>query len=123
MNTIPSTGPNTPDRRMIGGDVIAAKNSGRIVSITISIWMDEGRIAPTATNRGFKKMTEPRCETCRFYSEPDEGVGHCRRYPPTFFHDPMTRNPNADAYNSAFPYTSELDWCGEHQPKETKDAE
>ena len=55
------------------------------------------------------------CETCRFWddSRPVDGVGECRRYPPTTHFD-------ADAVGvvtRTFALTAPDEWCGEHQPR------
>lgn len=58
-------------------------------------------------------MSEPTCETCKFWYRLDDEEGMCRRYPPfTVRTDP---NIGMDAFT--FPATSMSEWCGEHQPK------
>lgn len=62
-----------------------------------------------------RKMRDPSCATCRFWSyleEEGEGgwlIGWCRRYPPTRF---------AEGDDSCtYPVTQDPDWCGEYKPK------
>lgn len=69
-------------------------------------------------------MADARCETCRFF-DAQEHANYCRRYPPAFF-----INKFNDGYghqirepSSAYPYTSTLDWCGEHQPRPEAEKE
>lgn len=64
-------------------------------------------------------MTQPTCNTCRFWlrnNEPDGsyGKGHCRRYPPSFMLE--------GTLNDGWPDVHECSWCGEHQPKESDDS-
>ena len=46
-------------------------------------------------------MSQPTCETCRFFVPFDNSLGKCHRYP-----------PSQDAFN-----VKKSDWCGEHKPK------
>lgn len=60
-------------------------------------------------------MSEPKCETCRFWLREDECDGWCRRYPPLALTEDATLRGAADAWS--FPTVSTSDWCGEYQPK------
>lgn len=56
------------------------------------------------------------CGTCRWWDDlrPDaEMDGLCRRHAPRASPDRWNR--------SYWPETDATDWCGEHQPKETRD--
>ena len=64
-----------------------------------------------------------RCETCRFWTDVDEGVsdlGDCHRYPPK-----MAIELKGDACDvikpryGGWPLTFATDWCGEYQPTPT----
>lgn len=77
-------------------------------------------------------MSEPRCETCRFWDgEPAENVDSeatCRRFPPTlnttvvdlWAEDHCDGDVEAphNAFAWVFPTVNADDWCGEHQPKQ-----
>ena len=58
-------------------------------------------------------MTD-KCETCRFWQpnlshpRPVTGECHCRA--------PQVTN-DVDGETSLWPYTLNIDWCGEHKPK------
>lgn len=54
-------------------------------------------------------MSEPKCETCRFWYRYDAEEGICRRYPPSTYLVEM------EAFT--FPTVSTSEWCGEYQPK------
>jgi hypothetical protein len=51
-------------------------------------------------------MTQPTCETCRFYETNDWS---CHRNPPW-------ANKESETF-AAFPPTRPYEWCGEHKPK------
>ena len=53
------------------------------------------------------------CKTCRFWNHISEAYGWCQRFPPQF---------KSDLIGDDFPQTLTENWCGEHQPKEVKDA-
>ena len=54
------------------------------------------------------------CETCRWWKDdrPEPWGGMCRRNAPVCLSEVGT----------VWPGTKATDWCGEHQPKETRDA-
>lgn len=82
-------------------------------------------------------MTEPTCETCRFWKRDDDhrDQGACRRFPPVLNPmqvladmrkhgresstdgDPLPARELLDFGAFSFPIPSFDDWCGEHEPK------
>jgi hypothetical protein len=64
----------------------------------------------------------PTCETCRYWTGGGqdywrEEYGECRRFPPSAAEfNGQSRNRNT---GRQFPILRPLDWCGEHQLKET----
>ena len=59
----------------------------------------------------------PTCKECIFFTDPDQGIGFCRRFPPTVIDHKHDRYPYVDG---------EQDWCGEFESvssiEETEDA-
>ena len=55
-------------------------------------------------------MSEPRCETCRYWSTYPgmRELGACRRYPPA----------QVDGKSGVIPAQSSLSWCGEWVQRE-----
>ena len=71
----------------------------------------------------------PTCETCRFWDDTkliDRSERQCRRFPPMFApilaHAHMSHHDSAQdtSYVTRFPFTYHDEWCGEHQPRDTK---
>jgi hypothetical protein len=62
------------------------------------------------------------CETCRFWSAhaDNPGVGECRRHAPRAAVSAALADPDLDyhANDVWWPVTIDLEWCGEHQPRE-----
>lgn len=69
------------------------------------------------------------CKTCRWWASElapnaairfQDGAGECRRRAPrgpvTYYQ--AVKKTLVSSIVSAFPYTLDGDWCGEHQPKE-----
>ena len=58
-------------------------------------------------------MRELTCDNCRFFEglSATSDIGECRRHAP----HPVPRTDDLH-YDVAFPLTSFLHWCGEHQP-------
>lgn len=66
-------------------------------------------------------MSQPRCETCRFYlSQPtDEGEypnGFCRRFPPMFPNGAIPGSAEVNPFMGNFPQVMGDNWCGEYSP-------
>ena len=46
------------------------------------------------------------CQNCVFFTDPQDGIGECRRYPPTVIDHKHDRYPFVDG---------EKNWCGEYE--------
>jgi hypothetical protein len=53
-------------------------------------------------------MSQPRCQTCRFFVAGDEQLGECRVAPPTAH--------TFGGLRARFPEVNPSDWCGHFQP-------
>lgn len=68
-------------------------------------------------------MSEPRCETCRFWLASHGEYGDCHRYPPQianiYGHTLTAFVSSSDFENSLihFPVLLADGWCGEYQPR------
>lgn len=68
-------------------------------------------------------MSQPTCETCRFWEFQEGDTGECRKYPPTFASTSeqqsegiACRGHGEGLWLGWFPETSPGTWRGEHQP-------
>ena len=67
-------------------------------------------------------MSEERCETCRFWlEEKDQGIGVCRRYPPSIPVNPFYDDAISEYYSQypCWPATVDVEWCGEYSELES----
>ena len=64
-------------------------------------------------------MTQPTCETCRWWDRFDlrsmQDVGYCRIGPPNNYTSLVEAVKQRDGL---WPMVNADDWCGEHRPKE-----
>jgi hypothetical protein len=56
------------------------------------------------------------CKDCKFYSEFDDGLGMCYRYPPVYIGKDPKHEANEESWSK--PTVHEGSWCGEFK-KET----
>lgn len=66
-------------------------------------------------------MSQPKCETCRWWDGvAEDEIAECRRLPPQFIIEQI--DPGTSHGDHAFwPLVDSDQWCGEHQPKEQSD--
>lgn len=62
--------------------------------------------------------TTERCENCKFWDDPHDGIGACRRFPLQYAYDPAIEE---GIYHPL--YTTFDNWCGEWKAKEQKENE
>ena len=69
---------------------------------------------------------EQRCELCRFWPGYEYSpVADCRRHAPVVFRQPIAWRGNGVTLGPVrnWPQTGRDDWCGEFEPRPTKEAD
>jgi hypothetical protein len=68
-------------------------------------------------------MSQPTCETCRFWKVfPVGELGHCRRHPPLLCIVLSVDGRHSTDPQVQWPTTQPNAWCGEYEPKVTPAA-